>query len=204
MGKTADTIRSSLWIWEKSCGELAIKPLWRMEGVVDQAMRKWVFSLKDATVGFGQKNLYCLISMVTVGQINCFSISKSPLLKRRKHFSVSKRRYKGVSLKSVRCSDTAITWNHMKYPRWGKKNSWNGLNLKQPLSSTDVSCGDVASAFVLEGLVLPPNTCFHTNIRAKSALALRSVANLLIAKECVIFSKNLRDASSVVYCACVT
>lgn len=72
-----------------------------MEGVVDQAMRKWVFSLKDATVGFGQKNLYCLISMVTVGQINCFSIPKSPLLKRRKHFSVSKRRYKGVSLKSV-------------------------------------------------------------------------------------------------------
>lgn len=89
MGKTADTIRSSLWIWEKSCGELAIKPLWRMEGVVDQAMRKRVFSLKDATVGFGQKNLYCLISVITVGQINCFSIPKSPLLKRWKHFSVS-------------------------------------------------------------------------------------------------------------------
>lgn len=69
-----------------------------------------------------------------------------------------------------------------------------------------MSCGDVASAFVLEGLVLPPNACFHTNIRANSALALRSVANVLIAKECVtlILSKILRDALSVVYCTCVT
>lgn len=64
----------------------------------------------------------------------------------------------------------------------------------------------IAMAFVLEGLDLPSSTSFHINMRASNTLALRSVAKLVAAKECVILilSKSLRNSLFVVHCVCVT